>query len=223
MSAAHRDLAAAILGDAAAAAALGLRQGVVSTTDPATWSVTVDMSGEVGNPVPCRVLGRDWPAVGQTVWVLRNGSDLLVFACSPSTPAYRVQAHRSTAQTIGTGFTNLAFDTDDSDVWDMHSVVPGSDHLFTVPIAGLWQCDVHLETGAQAGTRFDLQMVPTSGPSWWTRQPSIAGVTNTITASGPIPMAAGDTVYFQAAVPGGAVSTTAPHPYCEIRYVGPLP
>lgn len=85
MSGSEGEVAAAIL-SGGGPERLGLRQGVVVTTDPATWSVAVNLSGDVDSTATARVIGWLFPSAGDTVWLLRNGTDLLALAVAASQP-----------------------------------------------------------------------------------------------------------------------------------------
>lgn len=80
-----RDMAQAIL-TATDPERLGLRQGVVVTADAATWSVTAYLSGDTDSAVVAKVIGHAFPSVGDTVWMLSNGSDKLAVSVSPGQP-----------------------------------------------------------------------------------------------------------------------------------------
>lgn len=155
-----------------------------------------------------RVLQLDTGAIYQrvgSIWVPCDGS----LVCDVKSVA---------TQTVGTGDTAMTFDTENDDVFGMHS---GSGSNITVPVAGRYWMVGMVQTGAQTAGAFDVKLRKNGTAEYEFRLSSGTGSNNKCTIAGEFECAASDNLTLAAASTGGSSTTLASLVRAVVRYVGP--
>jgi hypothetical protein len=91
-----------------------LRQGVITAIDVSTETCSLNFSGDMTNVVVgVSTLHSYAPLIGDVVWILKNGSDLLVIGPVASSPGYQwTPISYPTGWSTWSGFPDLAYKPD---------------------------------------------------------------------------------------------------------------
>lgn len=205
-----------------------LREGVVTAQNLAGWTVTVQIDGNTSVDVAgVHVLGVNWPALGESVWVLKNGSDRLVLSPKPGRPGYYFAGQQTAAFNINTTFTSMTIPNEIEDPFLLHDTSANTERM-VAPVAGTYLVSGWCFTGAQAagGLNEGRVNVVGTGPSNGLdngryRLGMNTGSNNYFSITCPVLMDAGDYAVIQFLSSAGGVTTITPFFHASFTYLAP--
>lgn len=128
---------------------LDMRRATCMAVDPGTGTCSIALTGDLGQADSCKVLPVFWPTVGESVWVLKTGSDQVVVGsampiASPLRSRLSVDQPSIAAQTTLQSVTGLALTPTPNVPYELEGciiyispVAADMKFAFTFPVA--WQ------------------------------------------------------------------------------------
>lgn len=210
------------------AAPLQARQATIAAYSVAGGTVSVFLSGDLTQIDGCKVVGPDIPRVGDVVWLLKNGTDLLVLGnAGPKRGGYYFAGQQTAAFNINATFTSMTIPNEIEDPYLLHDSSANTERMVAL-VAGVWLVSGWCFTGAQAagGLNEGRINVVGTGPSNGLdngryRLGMNTASNNYFSICCPVLMDAGDYAVIQFLSSAGAVTTITPFFHASFTYLAP--